>query len=582
MQNFLQYSVSYGLLTANEKVIQEAIEAGVDLQKVYMSPEKIKKDYSTQRDEFSALWYAWVNHKSIFPVIEKGLTRHIDEQVTDFLAELIKTEEGLEVLKGQVQKGLDLTKVVDSSGNNLLHYFFRPLDCVRWTDSTITMPIKSLEFLLEQNVDPNSLNHQGKAPLHQVISFRGDKDSGKKVGLMIKHKADLCLEDAEGVSCMTRLMEIGLQSTEVIKFLKKLNLTSGKRELKAILGRPGNSDKLVQAYIEKGALDEYKMMEYIYPSYKNCSYENLRYLVEFDEQLEEMLKTDRLKDFLAQLTGCASSRITNLFLDYHKKQESISYRWVHSALTLKHLFMETGKENPDYLFETLSNPKIVHAIDYVVRHVSIDQTVGFFKIFSHKQILSLLTSVNDIVEDKDLDNTYRWSYFSKGYYFYDSVRMFWQYPEEMKALIETQKFSSINTLVKIHDFISREATKIKQKPYDLEQHKNYPEIKTCENKSLEELDSYKLIVPKSNHDLIIWGTTLGNCVGGGVYAERAKNGQSIILGVESENQLKYCLEIVNGKISQIEGKQRMRPPTPLMKSLEKTLMKAKLITKEKV
>lgn len=33
MQNFLQYSVSYGLLTANEKVIQEAIEAGVDLQK---------------------------------------------------------------------------------------------------------------------------------------------------------------------------------------------------------------------------------------------------------------------------------------------------------------------------------------------------------------------------------------------------------------------------------------------------------------------------------------------------------------------------------------------------------------------
>lgn len=323
-------------------------------------------------------------------------------------------------------------------------------------------------------------------------------------------------------------------------------------------------------------------MEYIYPSYKKCSYENLRYLVEFDEQLEEMLKTDRLKDFLTQLTGCSSSRITNLFLEYHKKQESISYRWVHSALTLKHLFMETGKENPDYLFETLSNPKISHAIDYVVRHVSIDQTVGFFKIFSHKQILSLLTSVNDIVEDKDLDNTYRWSYFSKGYYFYDSVRMFWQYPEEMKALIDTQKFSSINTLVKIHDFISREATKIKQKPYDLEQHKNYPEIEICENKTLEELDSYKLIVPKSNHDLIIWGTTLGNCVGGGVYAERAKKGQSIILGVENENQLKYCLEIVNGKISQIEGKQRMRPPTPLMKSLEKTLMKAKLITKEKV
>lgn len=581
MQNLNEYSVCYGLLTNNTKIIEALKDKDLNLEGFKIDHETMC--LQTHRDyEPTALFYAWKYTRDLFWKIlpQKALTKK--EWV--LFAEAIKSVEGIDFLKQQVSFGLELNQIEDEKQNNLLHLFFRPLDKYYYHDSIKDMPFEVLEYLLEQKVNPNKVNSSGKTPLHQVFGFSGDKTSGKKVTAMVKSGADLSAEDGEGVIVLTRLMEAGLHSSEIVRLLKKIKTKPSIKELRTILNRNSRSDSLIQAYVQKGALDDFKMLEYFSPKFKK-SEENkifvghyeLQTILGFKPEVESLMKTERLSDFIKELMGTSSSRFTNLFLDYYKRYSDcdFSYKFVHAANICREIFMKENP-NPDYMYQALSNDFVVESLGK--SDSSHDQLIGFFKLFNDKQILTLFASLEDMYEDKDLKKkNYHWH--SKTHLLTDSIRMFWHYPEELEKMIKDQKFSSVSTIAKLHDFISREATRIRQKPFELKIEEHFKKVSKIKDADSNGFDGYYFEVPKLNHDLIFYGTKLGNCIGGGTYAEKAKNGKCILLAIKEkvEHMVQYVLEIENEKITQLEGRFRSSPPKAMVEAISNQLKEAGLI-----
>lgn len=78
----------------------------------------------------------------------------------------------------------------------------------------------------------------------------------------------------------------------------------------------------------------------------------------------------------------------------------------------------------------------------------------------------------------------------------------------------------------------------------------------------EELDGqtfgeFKIISPKSRNELVKWGNFMGNCIAG--YAEKVKNKQCLLLGLEKNGQLMYNCEIVGKTLTQFRGKWNGAP-----------------------
>jgi len=72
--------------------------------------------------------------------------------------------------------------------------------------------------------------------------------------------------------------------------------------------------------------------------------------------------------------------------------------------------------------------------------------------------------------------------------------------------------------------------------------------------------SLRLVLPRSARELVAWGTRLDNCLGG--YRAAALSGRSLIVGVEADDRLEYCVELTpNLAVRQFLGR-RNRPPTP--------------------
>jgi hypothetical protein len=106
---------------------------------------------------------------------------------------------------------------------------------------------------------------------------------------------------------------------------------------------------------------------------------------------------------------------------------------------------------------------------------------------------------------------------------------------------------------------------MKHENFNLEQEKNYPNLKLLDKKIWE--------VAQSKHQLLQWGRQLQHCIGTQLYAEYAKAGKNIILGYKELNKLKYTLEIKDKKIVQIQGKSNLKPS-----EAEFVLIKNQLLT----
>lgn len=132
--------------------------------------------------------------------------------------------------------------------------------------------------------------------------------------------------------------------------------------------------------------------------------------------------------------------------------------------------------------------------------------------------------------------------------------------------------TNINKLTELHDFYSAEVSKIKQKDYPI----NYSEkILTLDNITL---DNLKLVIPKTNHELINWGRKMSNCIGS--YGNRASEMGRILLGVFRENELIYNIEINRKRIQQFFARRNSTPDKTDYEIIKNYLAENKFIQKD--
>lgn len=99
----------------------------------------------------------------------------------------------------------------------------------------------------------------------------------------------------------------------------------------------------------------------------------------------------------------------------------------------------------------------------------------------------------------------------------------------------------------LHEIFSRECSKIKRPKRDLNQNLDFDGIDINEE--------FKIIIPKTTHDLIDVGNILSICVGNGYYGKKVLNKESsiIVLFNKIEKRVSYCVEYDKNDIIQARG-----------------------------
>lgn len=127
---------------------------------------------------------------------------------------------------------------------------------------------------------------------------------------------------------------------------------------------------------------------------------------------------------------------------------------------------------------------------------------------------------------------------------YDTTRMLREYedpqtiPKQLKlqyprGLTVDFKFKTIKEL---HDKISTQYTIIKSEA----DNKEIPVADIYAMLDGRERDGCKLVVPRRTSPLSFWGKELSICIAS--YGDRAARGETLLLGVEKEGKIKYCIE----------------------------------------
>ena len=148
---------------------------------------------------------------------------------------------------------------------------------------------------------------------------------------------------------------------------------------------------------------------------------------------------------------------------------------------------------------------------------------------------------------------------------------------EMLPYLKTLSFNEINTWHKLHEVTSREYTRLKNPLKKLELEGKYPSITKLKNLDLG--NGCKLIVPDSNHDLVFWGQSLRICVGS--YADRVRVGSCLVLGVEKEGSVQFCVEFARRQtrsnsysmeVIQFKGHSNKNGPEDLLKTIQEKVV----------
>lgn len=153
-----------------------------------------------------------------------------------------------------------------------------------------------------------------------------------------------------------------------------------------------------------------------------------------------------------------------------------------------------------------------------------------------------------------------------GYYFSDALK-------NLKVLLDDNSRYDLfqhdfKNTTELHNNLSRDARKIKDKPFDLNQ-KDLEEIDGAE------IDNIRIIVPKQNHCLIDAANELSNCLAG--YAESVKSGRTKILLIYIENILTYAVQISEKQIRQFYGKYNSHPDPTHKELVTKFLEENKIV-----
>ena len=135
------------------------------------------------------------------------------------------------------------------------------------------------------------------------------------------------------------------------------------------------------------------------------------------------------------------------------------------------------------------------------------------------------------------------SSFSQNGMLEDSVLMFQTLQKHKDFRFEKQK----PNIYFIHNFLVTHTNK--QKIYRL---KKIVFGYTKEQYEMEtNFKDLKFVLPKTNHELFLWGSLLKNCLYS--YLNKINSKSIIIVGVFKNDKLQYALELTNGKIHQKSG-----------------------------
>jgi hypothetical protein len=220
---------------------------------------------------------------------------------------------------------------------------------------------------------------------------------------------------------------------------------------------------------------------------------------------------------------------------------------------LSKLFLEQEKPNHSLFLQAIKKREIMARI--IIMFSQRIRAVGFLKEnFTETQIMELLESDFDYIT------------------IVDTLSMFFQNDQHFNNLLRGIPFKDKNTILKIHNIFSKENALLKSKDFDLEQEKKNPQLL-----KFPEFNGWSFINPLNYHTLISWGEDLGHCIGSRSYAESSLAGDSVLLGVCFEGELKYTLEVFKGILTQVQGKSGTRPHAEIMTQIVKILTKNNII-----
>lgn len=106
----------------------------------------------------------------------------------------------------------------------------------------------------------------------------------------------------------------------------------------------------------------------------------------------------------------------------------------------------------------------------------------------------------------------------------------------------------MTNLKQIHDLLSITHSKVAQSDFELNVNKKAIEIDG------DMVNGMELCIPKTNYELIEWGTYMSNCIAS------YSHSKNILIGVKHQGELKYCIEVNNGKLWQFLAKYNKEAP----------------------
>ena len=125
----------------------------------------------------------------------------------------------------------------------------------------------------------------------------------------------------------------------------------------------------------------------------------------------------------------------------------------------------------------------------------------------------------------------------------DTVRMWDSIPESIREIPR-----GMTNLKQIHDLLSITHSKVAQSDFELNVNKKAIEIDG------DMVNGMELCIPKTNYELIEWGTYMSNCIAS------YSHSKNILIGVKHQGELKYCIEVNNGKLWQFLAKYNKEAP----------------------
>jgi hypothetical protein len=256
----------------------------------------------------------------------------------------------------------------------------------------------------------------------------------------------------------------------------------------------------------------------------------------------QLRKDQDFKLVIKKFFGSKGDKITKSVYNRILRDKSLR------VLTLGKLFK--GLIPLDYFFKLLESNLNTGRLE---ERLNLEKLRFLFAKYPADRILKLMSQETD------------GQYFDFGYLYTDSAEIYFKHHTE----IELPK--APKTIVELHDYLSGEQAKLR--------HKNRPIPLSDKLKEIDgaKVDDLEIEVARDTHTLVHWGQKMKHCIGS--YADRALEGDYVLLGLKKDGQLVYNISLYRGTIDQFKGFANKYPSPEDERKVVNFLKEKKLLSK---